>query len=388
MRNSALWESSRGEKPGFSKMKIIDRYVASGVLLTAIIGVLILSLVLVLGNIFKELLNVLINNPDVSILTVLSFMALVLPFSLTFTIPWGFLTALLLFFGRMSADSELIALKSNGVSIPRICLPVFAIAIALSVVCFWINVDVAPRAEQAMTRAIVDIATNNPVSLFRPDEVVDQFPDRRVYVGGKEGNHLKHILVFEMNDDQYPTKMIYAREGILTPDIENSRLLLRLFDARFEQRDSAKPDDLSKIQQGIVMREGVFPLQLDKFLKEAQTNRRLSSYTLPDLFDMLSKTEGKKHLETLVEFNKRFSTALSCIAFALIAIPLGVTTHRKETSVGFGISLVVAFSYFFFIIMADTFRGNASAFPQFLIWAPNLIFFALGGWLFHRLAKR
>lgn len=274
-------------------MKIIDRYVASGVLLTAIIGVLILSLVLVLGNIFKELLNVLINNPDVPILTVLSFMALVLPFSLTFTIPWGFLTALLLFFGRMSADSELIALKSNGVSIPRICLPVFAIAIALSMVCFWINVDVAPRAEQAMTRAIVDIATNNPVSLFRPDEVVDQFPDRRVYVGGKEGNHLKHILVFEMNDDQYPTKMIYAREGILTPDIENSRLLLRLFDARFEQRDSAKPDDLSKIQQGIVMREGVFPLQLDKFFKEAQTNRRLSSYTLPDLFDMLSKTEGK-----------------------------------------------------------------------------------------------
>ena len=57
MRNSALWESSKSEKPGFSKMKIIDRYVASGVLLTAIIGVLILSLVLVLGNIFKELLN-------------------------------------------------------------------------------------------------------------------------------------------------------------------------------------------------------------------------------------------------------------------------------------------------------------------------------------------
>ena len=79
-------------------MRIIDRYVASGVLLTALIGVLILSLVLVLVNVFKELLNVLINNPDVPIVTVLAFMALVLPFSLTFTIPWGFLTAILLFF--------------------------------------------------------------------------------------------------------------------------------------------------------------------------------------------------------------------------------------------------------------------------------------------------
>jgi lipopolysaccharide export system permease protein len=89
-----------------------------------------------------------------------------------------------------------------------------------------------------------------------------------------------------------------------------------------------------------------------------------------------------------VELNKRFSASLSCIAFALIAIPLGITTHRKETSVGFAISLVVAFSYFFFILMADTFRGKAEAFPQMLIWIPNVVFFALGTVLFFRLSRR
>ncbi len=76
-------------------------------------------------------------------------MALVLPFSLTFTIPWGFLTALLLVFGRISADNELIALKASGVSIPRICIPVFLLAIILTGICFWINIDIAPRAEHA-----------------------------------------------------------------------------------------------------------------------------------------------------------------------------------------------------------------------------------------------
>ena len=99
-------------------------------------GVVVLSLVLVLGNLFKQLLDVLINNPDVPIATVLAFMALVLPFSLTFTIPWGFLTALLLVFGRISADNELIALKSNGVSVPRICIPVFVLAVVLSAFAF------------------------------------------------------------------------------------------------------------------------------------------------------------------------------------------------------------------------------------------------------------
>lgn len=369
-------------------MKIIDRYVGMGVLMTTFFGVVVLSLVLVLGNLFKELLDLLINNPDVPLTTVLAFMALVLPFSLTFTIPWGFLTALLLVFGRISADNELIALKSNGVSVPRLCVPVFISALALTGICFWINIEVAPRAEQAMTRAIVDIATSNPASLFQADEVVDKFPDRRVYVGGKDGDKLLNIIVFEMNDLNEPLKMVYAREGVLTPDPENSRLLLRLFNARFEQRDEKDPLEISKIQQGIVMAEGVFPISLEKFFEEFQSSRRMSSYTLVELIDFIAKGAGKRETEAFTELNKRFSASLACAAFALIAIPLGITTHRKETSVGFALSLVVAFTYFFFIIMADTFRNNAAAFPSVLIWIPNVIFFSLGTVLFARLAKR
>lgn len=369
-------------------MKIIDRTVGFGVLLTAFFGVLVLSLVLVLGNIFKELLDILINNPDVPVSTVLAFVALVLPFSLTFTIPWGFLTALLLVFGRMSADNELIALKSNGVSIPRICAPVFLLAIVLTLICFWINIEIAPRAEQAMTRAVMDIATSNPASLFRADEVLDKFPDRRVYVGKKDGDKLLNIIVFELDDEYVPKQMIYAKEGVLTPDPENSRLLLRLFNARFEQRDEKDPRDVSKIQQGIVMKEGVFPISLEKFFEEFQGTRRMSSYTLPELVDFLAKGAGDRQTEAVVELNKRFSASLACMAFALIAVPLGITAHRKETSVGFALSLIIAFTYFFFIIMADTFRNNPAAHPAVLIWVPNVLFFALGSYLFSRLAKR
>ncbi len=369
-------------------MKIIDRYVGVSVFATAFFGVVVLSLVLVLGNLFKELLDVLINNPDVPITTVLAFMALVLPFSLTFTIPWGFLTALLLVFGRISADNELIALKANGVSIPRICVPVFLLAIGLTGICFWINADIAPRAEQQMTKAIVDIATSNPVALFRADEVVDQFPDRRVYVGSKDGDTLKNIIVFELNEANEPLQMVYAREGTITPDAANTRLLLKLKDARFEQRDANDPREISKIRQGIVVQEGIFPISLEEFYKEFLTGRRLSSYTLPDLAQYLSEGAGGKAIEARVELNKRFSASMACMAFALIAIPLGITAHRKETSVGFAISLIVAFTYFFFIIMADTFRGNAAAHPSILIWIPNILFVTLGAVLFYRLMKR
>lgn len=368
-------------------MKIIDRHVGMSVLTTAFFGVLVLSMVLVIGNIFKELLDLIINH-DVPIETVLAFMAFVLPFSLTFTIPWGFLTAILLVFGRMSADNELISLRASGVSVPRVCAPVFLLAVVLTGLCFWINIEVAPRAEQQMTRTIFEIATSNPIKLFSADEVVDQFPDRRVYVGAKEGEKLKNIIVFELNEDNLPVKMVHAKSGILTPDPANSQLLMKLRNARFEQRDPEAPRDLARIRQGIEVEEGVFPISLKEFYKEYLRGRRLSSYTLSELKEHLEKGADGRLTEARVEFNKRFSASLACMAFALIAIPLGITAHRKETSVGFAISLVVAFSYFFFIIMADTFRGNPNAHPTLLIWLPNILFFCLGAVLFWRLSQR
>lgn len=368
-------------------MKILDRYVGLGVFTTTLFGVIVLSMVLVVGNIFKELLDLIINH-DVPVETLLAFMAFVLPFSFTFTIPWGFLTAILLYFGRMSADNELIALRANGVSVPRISTPVFVLAVLLTLLCFWINIEVSPRAEQEMTRTIFRIATSDPIRLFAADEVLDKFPDRRVYVGGKEGDLLKNVIVFEIDESDYPIKMVHAKSGVLTPDPENTRLLLKLFNARFEQRDQNEPREVTKVRQGIQVSEGVFPISLKEFYREYLSGRRLSSYTLSELIEFMNQGADGKMIEAQVELNKRFSVSLACAAFALIAIPLGITAHRKETSVGFAISLAVAFSYFFFIIMADTFRNNPAAHPTLLIWIPNILFISLGSYLFWRLSKR
>ncbi len=77
------------------------------------------------------------------------------------------------------------------------------------------------------------------------------------------------------------------------------------------------------------------------------------------------------------ELNKRFSFSLACVTFALIGIPLGITAHRQETTVGFGLSLVVALTYFLIIIVVNTFREKANVHPELLIWLPNVIFLLL-----------
>ena len=128
-------------------MKLIDRVISRELLVNVSFAIAVLSLVLVVGQILRKLLPLLVNH-DVPVEYLISFIAYVLPFSLIFTIPWGLLTAVLLVFGRLSADNELIALRSNGVSITRICVPLAVVALACAGICLWLNVQVAPAAQE------------------------------------------------------------------------------------------------------------------------------------------------------------------------------------------------------------------------------------------------
>src|SRR5213595_1927207 len=211
-------------------MKLIDRFVSRELIVNLLFAIFVLSLVLVVGNIFRKLLPLLVNH-DVPVEYLVSFIAYVLPFSLIFTIPWGLLTAILLVFGRLSADNELIALRSNGVSVSRISIPLGAIAIICTLICLWLNVQAAPAAQEKLSSTIFDLATRNPMALFGSDQVIDQFPGRKIYVGKKEGNRLENILVFETNEESLPMKVTHAREGSLEADLPNRRILMHISNA-------------------------------------------------------------------------------------------------------------------------------------------------------------
>ena len=365
-------------------MKLIDRTIGSDLFLTTLFAVVVLSLVLVLGNIFRQLLDLLVNH-DVPFEYLISFVGYILPFSLTFTIPWGFLTAVLLVFGRMSADSELIALRASGVSMVRICAPVAVLAVSLTLLCLWINTVIAPMAQEQMRATLFKIATSNPIAMFRNDQVIDEFPGRKIYVERKEGNSLFNVLVYNLDEDQIPTIVIHAHEGVLTTDLENQQVLMKLTDARYEQRDGSDPRDLGRIRQGITMKEVTIPISLQELYEKNQKRRKLSQKTIGELL----RTDNEKEIVAArTEVSKRFSFSLASLAFALVGVPLAITAHRKESSIGFLFSLMVAFIYFFFIILATTVRDNPAFHPEWLIWLPNVIFLSLGGWLFTRLARR
>jgi lipopolysaccharide export system permease protein len=371
-------------------MRILDRYISQQVLTTALFAIGVLSIVLVLGNIFKQLLDQMVNH-DVPLHYIVSFIEFIVPFSLTFTIPWGFLTAVLLIFGRLSAENELIALRSNGVSVPRICLPVFVLSLVCVAICFWINIDVAPRAQEQLKTALMEIATSNPIAFFNSDQVIDEFPGKLIYVEKKDGPRLSNILVYELNNAGQITMCVHAKTGEILPDIAGKQeIILRLNDAQYEQRDSDKPEDLTMVHPGIDTARNDLSIPLQELYERHKRTRGPSQMTLAELVKrQLDSTLDKQSVTALkTETNKRFSFSLASFAFCLMAVPLAITAHRKETSIGFLFSLIVAFVYFFFIILVDAVHNNPRFHPEILIWLPNVIFISLGSYLFFRMSRR
>ena len=367
-------------------MKLIDRFVSRELLVNVAFAIAVLSLVLVVGNIFRKLLPLLVNH-DVPMEYLITFIAYVLPFSLIFTIPWGLLTAILLVYGRLSADNELIALRANGVSVTRVSVPLAGIALGCTAICLWLNVQVAPAAQERLRSTIFDLATRNPMALFGSDQVIDQFPGRRIYVGKKEGNKLENITVFEMNEKALPVKVTYARTGMLEADLANKQILMHLYGARYQERDSKDPFNLHKIRDGINMVEGTLPISLEELYEKEKTTEPFRSVDRA----IAGATQEREHTGTQRQPHGNQQTIFVSVrvrGFAIIGVPLGVTAHRRETSIGFAMGLIVATTYFLFVIVGDTLRGNPHAHPELLVWFPNVLFIVLGVFLFRRLARQ
>ena len=156
-------------------------------------------------------------------------------------------------------------------------------------------------------------------------------------------------------------------------------------------------DNLLKIKQGITMQESTLPISLEE-LHDKKKGKGIGSMTSGELLDRLNDEERKAHMTekermeemsaTRTEMSKRFSFSLASFAFALIGVPLAITAHRKETSVGFMLSLGVAVTYFFFIIIANAVRENPRWHPELLMWLPNVLCLGFGSWLFFRMSRR
>ncbi|WP_050027900.1 LptF/LptG family permease [Verrucomicrobium sp. BvORR034] len=383
-------------------LRIFDRYIWRQVSSSTLTGVLVLTGVMVLGNVFKEMERLLGDTASLPLMAVAQFITYVIPYSLIFTIPWALLTAILLVFGRMSADNEMTALRMTGMSMPRICAAVFVLSVFMSGVCYLVNVELAPLAKTKIKRLFYDLALDDPAVLFQPGKVLDRFPGYRIFTQEREGNKLKNVEIIQTNLGRAERYIRAKRaEVVVTPGVTDFQLHLR--NATVEtgggEADAASAgaevnimNDLQFLYMGDTAI--TFPLSKLKEKTERVTSSMKDTSALwSEVNTGISSVDGQPLSEKLIsvsrtELSMRYSFSLAAIVFTLVGIPLGITAQRRETSIGFALSLIVAVSYMVFVIFVNGLNERPSVYPHLLMWVPNLIFIGVGSRMFYKLNRR
>ncbi len=362
-------------------MRLFDRYIAKQIIVGTIYAVFVLSMVLVMGNLFKQARPLLVDQ-SAPLGLVVRFVINVLPFSLMFTIPWGFLSAVLLVFGRMSSDNEITSLRVAGLSMFRLALPVFMIGAVLSLGCLWINVNVVPLAKASLTDLIYEQVKRDPRSLLNPGIVQSKFKNQKVFVEARDDDTLQgfHLYQVSNSDKGAPSRTeayVHAGSVSLIVDEEKKQLRLKLIDTFFESKREGLNSEL------------VFAGEMEPWLFDFGSERhkkvRASAMINAEIRQYINDNPDMKDAQKVsfrAEITKRFSFSMACLSFAFIAVPLGLKGRRKDTSGGLVISLLIGTAYFLFTLLSDKFDTDAGA--TFALWAPNIFCVLLGLWLFRR----
>lgn len=375
-------------EPTVRAVRILDRHLLIQIALATLAATGTLTFILVVLNAFQRVFDLLVSN-DIPFSTILWMVLMLVPQALAFTIPWGFLVAILIVLGRMAHDLEILAIRAAGLGLVPFVSPVVLFSLGLSLLCLYNNAVLTPRCMTAFKLALVDLGKNNPTALLRAQEPIDKFDGYRIYVDKKYGQTVEGIHIWELDGAGVPKRSVRADKGIISADLNAMVLTITLFNARQEER-GPDPTNLSRIQTGMKAAQFPIPVSLRKMLDTSNISTKSSNQTLLELGKRIltpALEQGANVIPLLTEFQKRMAMSVSCFTFALVGIPLAVYTQRRETSVSFVLSLGVVVLYYLLIVLAESLKEKAGAYPELVIWMPNLVFQAAGFWLLHKVNR-
>jgi lipopolysaccharide export system permease protein len=349
-------------------MNILDRYIARQIIVVTLIGVVSLSALLLLGNVFKQLKGLLVDS-EAPFTIVIEFIFQVIPFSLMFSIPWGFLTAVLLVYGRLAADNELTSMRRAGLSLMRLSAPALFIAVILSGFSYWVNIEIAPKAKQAINEIVFRAASVNPKGLLKQGQAITKFDGQEIYIDERaEGSDIIHGMHVYQTDNQSKQSAMHAAQADMTFDEDEKNICFQLHDVFFETTQNNG--------KTICMRVDEMPLKFN--VNQTPTRKkRANRFTNEEISEALNTpnffpdVRTRREFET--EFTKRASFSLACVVFALLGVPLAINTRRRDTSIGFAMGIMIAALYFLALILTEFSRSQAGILPYILLWLPNII---------------
>lgn len=362
-------------------MQTLSRYITRSFLTTLLTTAVVITFVMSIGVLFK-VTDLLAMGASWS--PIVRIFLTGMPSALAFAIPISSLVASLLVFGRLSSDNEVSAMKACGFSHWQIAAWPLVISIILTALCLYINNEIGPRSHLARRAATAQLAMR-PVDLLEEGRFIHDFSGLTIWVGRKSGDRIRDIRICDTSEKDF-RRQIRAKTGVIGVSSNGTDLLINLYNVKIDPFTRGRPGPGFCAEWQIRIKEALRRRPYKPSRKDLTFTQLLGAINDPMSVAPSVYGEETERLRMVhaVEMNKRISLSLSCFAFVLLGIPLGIKSHRKESSIGILISLILAFAFYLFIIVAESLAGHYILRPDLMVIFPVLLFTFIGLFLIAR----
>ena len=405
-------------------MKNLERYVFGSFLSSFFLAFLVLSFVLTIG-LMVQIVSYILQGVPIDLVG--RFALVSFPETMQWTVPLALLVSSILVFSRLSADSEIAAMRACGVNLLTVMRWPLAFALLCTLLSLFVNNEVVPRGHEVRRNLTRRLSVGAGLELLEPGRTINDFPKVQLYFRGRDetNNSLLNLEIVDYRDPKC-TRTYKAEQAFVRQDGRDIVL-----DARNLSVDPVDPAHPQSLQAE------TFRWRVDDVLKDGEYKRKEKDFRF---FEMLREIDARKRAvretsaatatkdskdqsaeapaaatnatqvasseeverdhkgrkkrkftpreaarralsDIRTEFMKRWVFAFASICFVLVGVPLGIRAQRKESSVGMGIALVTALAYYLVVILMTSLSKNYHVHPEILIWLPVGLCALLSAWL-------
>jgi len=359
--------------------KTLYLYLFREISIPFLLGIAAFTSVLLMGRLLK--LADLVVAKGVPLADIMRMILYLIPSFCLVTIPMAFLLALLLAFGRLSSDSEITAIKACGVSLYGLLPPVLFFALIAYLATTFITAYALPWGNTSFKKLLFNIIQSRITLSLKEKVFNDEFPGLVIYTDSydEDMHHMTGILIHDERDPQAPST-IFADNGLIIADPAAKALRVELRNGGIHRVSGKLDYRLIEFQNySLSINLSQAPRELVKNELDLTFNELREGIKAP-------RTPPRLLLDMLLEYHRRFALPFACFVFALVGVPLGIQNQRSGKAAGFSISIGVLLVYYIIQSAGKTLGLKGLANPAIAVWAPNLILFALGAYLFKKTA--
>jgi LPS export ABC transporter permease LptF/LPS export ABC transporter permease LptG len=374
------------------RVRILDRYVIREVLPPTGLGLLLFTFVILLQQI-TIFISILISR-GADLATTFKLFFNLLPSVFAITIPMAFLLGVLLAFGRLASESEIVAMRASGISPLQMLRPVLLLSFTATALTFYVMTVMLPPANSFYRQTFYTLVISKARSEIKPRVFTDDvLPGMVLYVSdiAADTGDWKNVFISDTRLPQTP-QIIVARSGRLIIDDVSKKVALSLEQGYIHRYDRANPKDYY-IES---MSSGTFYLPFDTVFPKVPLAKGGREMTIDELSQSVDRSEAAaaslaaqgKEAEAQaqrllgatfrVELHKKFSIPMACVVFGIVGLGLSLGNRKEARSAAFGLSIAVISVYYIFLRLGEQAGDTGMVAPWLGMWSANVVLGLVG----------